>query len=68
MPIPHQQGAHALGVPGEYLAASHRRAEPDSPSRTGLHDPGLCPRPEKAEQCHGAVYLFGAGGYGELRE
>ena len=51
---------------GEYRPALHRRAEPDSPSRAGLHDPGLCPRSNKAEQRHGAVYLSGFCGYGEL--
>ena len=36
--LPHQQGAHALGVTGEYRAASHRQAEPDSQSGAGLRD------------------------------
>jgi hypothetical protein len=59
--LPHQQGTHALGVTGKHSTASHRWAEPDSPSGAGLHYPGFCPRPEEAQQCHGAVYLSGAG-------
>ena len=54
------------GVTGQHRTAPHRRPEPDSPSEAWLYDSGLCPWAEEEEQCHGAVQLSGAGGYGQL--